>query len=167
MATLRDDLPHPRLAQPLPRSLLIRWSNNPENHRALLHLACGFMTWRLATPTTYRDRFLAGRPAVTGLSSRSDCCRIVRIRERETGSGERDHRSARYAGMLPSARGMDRELRIMTRVIRIGDRLHAHRHTFPVGDTRTISQTRTIISGMERTGIEPVTPSLQSWCSPS
>src|ERR671937_1611100 len=108
MATLRDDLPHPRLAQPLPRSLLIRWSNNPENHRALLHLACGFITGRLATPTTYRDRFLAGRPAATGLSSRSDCCRIVRIRERETGSGERDHRSARYASMLPSARGMDR-----------------------------------------------------------
>jgi hypothetical protein len=29
------------------------------------------------------------------------------------------------------------------------------------------SQMKTSISAMERTGIEPVTPSLQSWCSPS
>jgi transposase len=31
------------------RGLLIRWSKKPENHRALLHLACGLITWRLAT----------------------------------------------------------------------------------------------------------------------
>jgi putative transposase len=31
------------------RGLLIRWSKNPENHRALLQLACGLITWRLAT----------------------------------------------------------------------------------------------------------------------
>jgi putative transposase len=31
------------------RGLLIRWSKNPDNHRALLHLACGLITWRLAT----------------------------------------------------------------------------------------------------------------------
>lgn len=30
------------------RGLLIRWSKKPENHRALLHLACGLITWRLA-----------------------------------------------------------------------------------------------------------------------
>lgn len=30
------------------RGLLIRWSKNPENHRALLHLACGIITWRIA-----------------------------------------------------------------------------------------------------------------------
>jgi putative transposase len=31
------------------RGLLIRWSKKPENHRALLQLACGLITWRLAT----------------------------------------------------------------------------------------------------------------------
>jgi transposase len=31
------------------RGLLIRWSKNPENHRALIHLACGLITWRMAT----------------------------------------------------------------------------------------------------------------------
>lgn len=31
------------------RGLLIRWSKKPENHRALLQLACGIITWRLAT----------------------------------------------------------------------------------------------------------------------
>ena len=31
------------------RGLLIRWSKNPDNHRALLHLACGIITWRMAT----------------------------------------------------------------------------------------------------------------------
>lgn len=31
------------------RGLLIRWSKKPENHRALLHLACGLISWRLAT----------------------------------------------------------------------------------------------------------------------
>lgn len=31
------------------RGLLIRWSKKPDNHRALLHLACGLITWRLAT----------------------------------------------------------------------------------------------------------------------
>ena len=31
------------------RGLLIRWSKKPENHRALLHLACGLIAWRLAT----------------------------------------------------------------------------------------------------------------------
>jgi transposase len=32
------------------RGLLIRWSKKPENHRALLQLACGLITWRLASP---------------------------------------------------------------------------------------------------------------------
>jgi transposase len=31
------------------RGLLIRWSKKPENHRAFLQLACGLVTWRLAT----------------------------------------------------------------------------------------------------------------------
>lgn len=31
------------------RGLLIRWSNKPENHRALLQLACGLIAWRLAS----------------------------------------------------------------------------------------------------------------------
>jgi len=31
------------------RGLLVRWSKKPENHRALLQLACGLVTWRLAT----------------------------------------------------------------------------------------------------------------------
>jgi transposase len=31
------------------RGLLIRWSKKPENHRALLQLACGLITWRFAT----------------------------------------------------------------------------------------------------------------------
>ena len=31
------------------RGLLIRWSKKPGNHRALLQLACGLITWRLAT----------------------------------------------------------------------------------------------------------------------
>jgi transposase len=31
------------------RGLLIRWSKKPENHRALLQLACGLIGWRLAT----------------------------------------------------------------------------------------------------------------------
>jgi putative transposase len=31
------------------RGLLIRWSKKPRNHRALLQLACGLITWRLAT----------------------------------------------------------------------------------------------------------------------
>jgi putative transposase len=31
------------------RGLLIRWSKKPDNHRALLHLACGLIAWRLAT----------------------------------------------------------------------------------------------------------------------
>ena len=30
------------------RGLLIRWSKKPENHRALLQLACGLITWRMA-----------------------------------------------------------------------------------------------------------------------
>jgi hypothetical protein len=30
------------------RGLLIRWSKKPENHRALLHFACGLIAWRLA-----------------------------------------------------------------------------------------------------------------------
>jgi putative transposase len=33
------------------RGLLIRWSKKPENHRALLQLACGLITWRMATAT--------------------------------------------------------------------------------------------------------------------
>ena len=28
------------------RAILIRWSKNPENHLALLHLACAMITWR-------------------------------------------------------------------------------------------------------------------------
>jgi putative transposase len=32
------------------RGLLIRWSKKPDNHRALLQLACGLIAWRLATP---------------------------------------------------------------------------------------------------------------------
>jgi transposase len=32
------------------RGLLIRWSKKPENHRALLQLACGLIAWRLASP---------------------------------------------------------------------------------------------------------------------
>lgn len=28
------------------RGILIRWSKNPENYIALLHLACGIITWR-------------------------------------------------------------------------------------------------------------------------
>ena len=31
------------------RGPLIRWSKKPENHRALLQLACGLITWRMAT----------------------------------------------------------------------------------------------------------------------
>ena len=31
------------------RGLLIRWSKKPDNHRALLQLACGLITWRLAS----------------------------------------------------------------------------------------------------------------------
>jgi putative transposase len=31
------------------RGLLIRWSKKPENHRALLQLACGLIAWRLAS----------------------------------------------------------------------------------------------------------------------
>jgi len=31
------------------RGLLIRWSKKPENHRALLQLACGLISWRMAT----------------------------------------------------------------------------------------------------------------------
>jgi transposase len=31
------------------RGLLIRWSKKPENHRALLQLACGIIAWRMAT----------------------------------------------------------------------------------------------------------------------
>ena len=30
------------------RGLLIRWSKKADNHRALLQLACGLITWRLA-----------------------------------------------------------------------------------------------------------------------
>jgi transposase len=29
------------------RGLLIRWSKKPENHRGLLHFACGLIAWRL------------------------------------------------------------------------------------------------------------------------
>ncbi len=32
------------------RGLLVRWSKKPENHRALLQLACGITAWRMATP---------------------------------------------------------------------------------------------------------------------
>ena len=28
------------------RALLIRWSKKPENHLALLHLACALITWK-------------------------------------------------------------------------------------------------------------------------
>jgi transposase len=31
------------------RGLLIRCSKKPDNHRALLQLACGLITWRMAT----------------------------------------------------------------------------------------------------------------------
>jgi IS5 family transposase len=31
------------------RGLLIRWSKNPDNHRALIQLACGLIAWRMAT----------------------------------------------------------------------------------------------------------------------
>ena len=31
------------------RGLLTRWSKKPENHRALLQLACGLISWRMAT----------------------------------------------------------------------------------------------------------------------
>jgi putative transposase len=31
------------------RGLLIRWSKKPDNHRALLQLACGLIAWRLAS----------------------------------------------------------------------------------------------------------------------
>ena len=31
------------------RGLLIRWSKKPDNHRALLQLACGLIAWRLTT----------------------------------------------------------------------------------------------------------------------
>jgi putative transposase len=31
------------------RGLLIRWSKKPDNHRALLQLACGLIAWRMAT----------------------------------------------------------------------------------------------------------------------
>ena len=33
------------------RGLLIRWSKKPAHHRALLHLACGIIAWRMATAT--------------------------------------------------------------------------------------------------------------------
>jgi putative transposase len=33
------------------RALLTRWSKNPENHLALLHLACAIITWRAAKRT--------------------------------------------------------------------------------------------------------------------
>jgi putative transposase len=32
------------------RGLLVRWSKKPENHRALLQLACGIIAWRMAIP---------------------------------------------------------------------------------------------------------------------
>ena len=28
------------------RAILIRWSKNPENHLAFLHLACALITWK-------------------------------------------------------------------------------------------------------------------------
>ena len=31
------------------RGLLVRWSKKPQNHRALLQLACGVIAWRMAT----------------------------------------------------------------------------------------------------------------------
>jgi len=31
------------------RGLLIRWSKKPDNHLALLQLACGLISWRMAT----------------------------------------------------------------------------------------------------------------------
>lgn len=31
------------------RGLLVRWSKKPQNHRALLQLACGLIAWRMAT----------------------------------------------------------------------------------------------------------------------
>jgi putative transposase len=34
------------------RGLLVRWSKKPENHRALLQLACGIIAWRMATAET-------------------------------------------------------------------------------------------------------------------
>jgi putative transposase len=36
------------------RGLLIRWSKKPQNHRALLQLACGLITWRLTTANDLR-----------------------------------------------------------------------------------------------------------------
>jgi putative transposase len=32
------------------RSILIRWAKKPANYLALLHLACGVITWRQALP---------------------------------------------------------------------------------------------------------------------
>ncbi len=32
------------------RSILIRWTKKPDNYLALLHLACGIITWRHALP---------------------------------------------------------------------------------------------------------------------
>jgi putative transposase len=31
------------------RGLLVRWSKKPQNHRALLQLACGLIAWRMGT----------------------------------------------------------------------------------------------------------------------
>lgn len=33
------------------RGLLIRWCKKPDNHRALLQLACGLIAWRLTNAT--------------------------------------------------------------------------------------------------------------------
>jgi putative transposase len=35
------------------RSILIRWTKKPANYLAMIHIACGVITWR----TAYRDRF--------------------------------------------------------------------------------------------------------------
>jgi transposase len=32
------------------RRLLIRWEKRPENYLAMLHLACGIITWRTGLP---------------------------------------------------------------------------------------------------------------------
>jgi hypothetical protein len=41
------------------RAILIRWSKKPENHLALLHLACRLSPGEQRSPNLYRDRLLA------------------------------------------------------------------------------------------------------------
>src|SRR5439155_1864222 len=43
------------------RALLIRWSKKPENHLALLHLACALITWKAVTAAPLPGEALSRR----------------------------------------------------------------------------------------------------------